>query len=1306
MFWLLAIVALVLLLGIPAHAAGNLAAADGWVVDQWTTEDGLPTDHAMDVARTPDGTIWVASTSGLLRFDGVTFQAVPADELPGLTTSRHIGLAVHPEDGALWILSDHGLAVSRLHEGELQIWDRASGLPAGSCIEEGAREVWLGTMEGLYTLSDHPERIQPTLFPAGISDVQAMPSGEIWVSWHDGVARRSPDGTFTSFGEGVGVPNFIGRLGATRDDRPFLIQSLSGPIWSWDGDGFSQMPGDVRATGWTVLTEQPTPVRGSSPVWSVSLHGVHHNDQLVLPFDGRISSTRAMPDGSLWLTTMSAGVLRVRPSAVQVVRSGEVDAQVSAVMVDGKGRLWLKGLRDWWTPGPGGPDLLEIEGDGPGGMLYQHGAELRFAGTGVLSVVDVEGGRRVEQRSDHRFDFAQASEVDASGRAWLAGRGGLLREDPDGGEWIQWTDADGQRIKEVRDLLPHPNGGLLVAAGGRGLLWVQGPGRSERLDQHSGAVTDSPRHVRLDGDRIWLSTEDAGLCTALLHTAADSPWRCLGQDRGLPARGAHTSVADELGRVWISTNRGIAVARGEQLDAFARGSVDRVDFLVLDERDGMPNAECNGGNDQAYARDFEGRLWFATQKGAVGVQPASFHLPDAPAVDIERVVVGDTLVDLADVVVEASAPPMRLSWSVADAPWSDRARFQVRVGEEPWSSPQSARQTSLARLPSGRTRVEVRAVLAGAVGPSAVLSVFRRPQLHEHPLFPLLLVVLGGLATGGLALVRARGHRVRERELENQVAARTEALTLTARKLEAQKDQLAEQAARLSQLDDLRTRMIVNLHHELRTPVALVLGPLDALLEQRSLDGEGRRHAELARRSADELEKLVGQLFDLTRLEAGELPIRSRRIDLGALARRVVARHAFAAEQRGIALVAPEGSLSLWCDPELIDKAINNLVGNALKYSPSGGCVRVALEPEGDRALLRVLDDGPGVPTADRKRIFERLFQVDRSDRRAHGGAGLGLALSREVVELHGGRIGVDGRDTGGAAFWVRLPLDDTPHSIAEVDLEETSDELAPAEWADPPTGEDLPIALVVEDHPDMRAFLASQLAPAFRVVTAPDGAAGLVRARALPPHVVVSDMMMPEMTGLELARALRADERLAAVPILLVSAKSSQEDRVEGLEVADDYLVKPFGVAELRARVSRLVVRAGAAGTVDAVATGPVLQDADSALLARLEALVDDNLADDRFGVTDLARLAGMSTRTLRRELHRLAGEPPSDWLRGRRLLRAHALLEARAFRTVGEVAAAVGLSRSYFGRAYRAAYGCSPSEVLAREDPEPKSV
>lgn len=340
-----------------------------------------------------------------------------------------------------------------------------------------------------------------------------------------------------------------------------------------------------------------------------------------------------------------------------------------------------------------------------------------------------------------------------------------------------------------------------------------------------------------------------------------------------------------------------------------------------------------------------------------------------------------------------------------------------------------------------------------------------------------------------------------------------------------------------------------------------------------------------------------------------------------------------------------------------------------------------------------MLDDGPGLEEADRECVFERLFQVDRGDRRRHGGAGLGLSLAKEVVELHGGRIGVEPRTGGGSAFWFTLSTDDIPHSVDEIALDPAVETLAPPEPAQrEPQGEG-PLALVVEDHPDMRAFLAAQLAACCRVLTAAGGQEALALAHAERPEIVISDVMMPGMTGLELARALRADEALANVPILLVSAKAAVEDRVAGLEVADDYLVKPFRVAELRARVRRLVARQPTEGPADDEAALP---DADRELLARLQRVAGERLPDPDFGVAQLARASAMSERTLRRELRRIAGTSPAAWLRERRLLQARGLLERRAFRTVGEVAAAVGMSRSYFSRAYTAWAGHAPGDLL----------
>ncbi len=1283
---------LICLVGLAAHAAPAVRPVDGWVVDQWTSENGLPTDHAMDVARTPDGTIWVASTSGLLRFDGTMFELVDVRDLPGLRTSRLVALAVHPHDGALWMMSDHGQGIARLHNGQLTNWNRDQGFqPNGTCLREGRDTIWFCTGEGLYSLTDQPLRV-PQSPRKTVSDVLEAPDGTLWVATHAEVTRIAPDGSATTLDERVGVPDFVGRLGITSSSRVFLIQSLTGPLWTWDGAAFSPAPGDVRAAGWTVLSEETIPVAGPSSTWGLSTKGVYTDETLVLPFDGRITSAIATPDDSLWLTTHSAGVLRIRRSPLRIVRAGDTDAQVSSVMVDRSGRLWLKGVDAWWTPGPEGPETLDVQGDGPGGMLYVHGDRLRFAGSGIMEVSETaEGNRSLIPLSDTLSDHVQATEVISETESWIGGRSGLWHEVNGTPTKIQYNGED---ISEIRDLLYLPDGGLLIASGGRGLRRMDTLGRIVRLDNTQSIPTDNPRHIRLHGDNIWLSTEDAGLCTAPLR-GNGTHWRCIGSNHGLPARGVHASVDDGRGRTWMSTNRGIVVARTEQLDDFARGDTETVDLLVLDTRDGMPNAECNGGNDQAFAQGLDGWLWFATQQGAVGVNPALFAWPDAPPLRLGPITVDGQKLDPSNVNIPPESPTLRLHWSTQDSVWGDRVRFQTKLGDSDWSPPQREREAVFTHLPPGQNRISVRAGIGGSWGEAIHTEIYRRPQIHEHTLFPFLLLVIGGCTTMGIAWLRGNTQRKRQLELENQVALRTEELTETTRLLATQKDQLTMQANRLAQLDDLRTRMIVNMHHELRTPVALILGPLEQVLHDHRLTPESLRNIQMATRNAKQLEKLIEQLFDLTRLEAGELPVRARRIDLGALARKVVADHSFSAEQRNITLIGPSAQVPIWVDPDLIEKAVSNLVSNALKFTPAGGCVAVSLNATETVVRISVEDDGPGISEADRPRIFERLYQVDRSDRRAHGGAGLGLALAQEMVELHGGAIGVEPRTTGGSTFWIDLSLDELPHNVEEVDLNTNDDLTVPPLHNAEVNANGKRVILVVEDHPDMREFLAAQFRPSARVLTAADGEDALQQLQSQRPDVVVSDVMMPKMTGIELATAMRDNPALADIPIVLLSAKTSIGDRLAGLRVADDYMTKPFHSAELRTRVLRLARRTETEAAD--IQHAPPPNDADTTLLQRLVDLADQHMSDSNFRVAELARAAGMSERTLRRELHRIAGEAPNEWLRTRRLEKAHVLLHERKYRTVGEVAAAVGLSRTYFARAYQAWAGHTPSSVLS---------
>ncbi len=1286
-----------------ARATTRPAQAPGWIVDQWTREDGLPMDHAMDVVRTPDGIIWIATAGGLVRFDGVRFETLDADDLPGLRTSRQTSLAVSPEDGALWVLSDHGQAISRLHDGRLEVFNREHGFEASpSALVQDAAGIWLTADVGIFELTERPEERFEELELADVVGTLLSPDGARWIACageENTLLRIDPSGVVDRFGAAQGVPPVLGRLLSGPDGYPLLLPDPDAPVYALRGASFRRLEGvDARSAGWLAVLDRTVPTGSGRSAWALSTRGIHHEGALVEPFTGRITSAFETPDGSLWLTTFSAGLLRVRPSSFALVRSETVDQQVSAVLSDATGRLWLAGLQAWWTLGPQGSEpVVEREWATLGYLFEDAGALMMANGGGLWRIEDdAQGNRRSERMADWSFEHTMSSHTDTAGRLWMGDRAGLFVRDV--GAWSERRDPDGVPIREVRDIEDHPDGGLLLASAGRGLLWLDAVGSLSRLDTASGVLSDNVRHIRLDDQRLWLSTEDAGLCTVPLDEVATVPWRCVTERAGLPAPGAHVSVPDGIGRVWVSTNDGIAVARSDDLDAFARGEREEVGFLVLDRRHGMASSEANGGNDQAFAWGPDGVLWFPTQRGAAGIRPVDFDFPEAPSVRLDKLTVGDDERAATALQLASDHAPLEVHWTVAESIWADQVSVRTRIDDGAWSRPSQEREISFASFPAGRFRVELQAGLAGAWGPSITVYGARAPSLNERRSFHLFIILVGAAFTGAIFRLREFARRARERRLEAQVEARTAQLAESTRVLEQQRDQLGAQAERLEQLDELRTRMIVNLNHELRTPVSLVIGPLDELLSHEDTSDDARRCGELALRNAQELEKLVDQLSDIARLEAGELPMQVRRVEVEALVRRTLERLEHMAEQKRIALSGPsEGATVLWCDPALMDKALGNLVHNALKFTPEGGAITVALERDSDWVRITVLDDGPGIDASDRERVFERLYQVDRGDRRQHGGTGLGLSLAKEVVELHGGRIGVDLRPEGGSAFWFTLPVEDAPHTVDEVALEPTADALAPRVASEPaPRGEG-PLALVVEDHPDMRAFLAAQLAAGCRVQTASGGEEALAMARVERPAIVVSDVMMPGMTGLELARTLRADEALAAVPILLVSAKTAVADRVAGLEFADDYLVKPFRVAELRARVSRLL--ASRPGVCSEPTATPDLPSADRDLLGRIETTADAHLDSPEFGVAQLARAAAMSERTLRRELHRIAGTSPATWLRERRLVRARQLLGAGRFRTVGEVAAEVGMSRSYFSRAYHAWAGRAPGEDLRIE-------
>ena len=403
---------------------------------------------------------------------------------------------------------------------------------------------------------------------------------------------------------------------------------------------------------------------------------------------------------------------------------------------------------------------------------------------------------------------------------------------------------------------------------------------------------------------------------------------------------------------------------------------------------------------------------------------------------------------------------------------------------------------------------------------------------------------------------------------------------------------------RVRELDELKSQLFANVSHELRTPLALILGPADALLAKgHNLTESQRRDVAVMRRNAATLLKHVNDLLDISKMDAGKMTLSYAEADLARLARKVAGHFEALAPQRRISFVvdAPERFVAQ-ADVEKLERVVLNLLSNAFKFTPEGGRIKLSLRetPEG-RVLLSVQDSGPGIRPELRASIFERFRQAEGGSTRQFGGTGLGLSIVRDFVELHGGLVSVTDAPGGGALFLVEVPRQ-APEGVrvrtlpaheeealqAEMTLRGTLEELTPlvgtrheaeAGSAVEQGRDDRPRVLVVEDNPELNRFIVETLRDDYRVTTAFDGVEGLEKAATFAPDLILTDIMMPRMSGDALVAALREEPALAQVPIIVLSAKADDALRLKLLNGgAQDYVVKPFSSEEVLARVKNLV--------------------------------------------------------------------------------------------------------------------------------------
>lgn len=1379
-------------------AAAQVTDEPRFVTRTWTTEDGLPVNQITGLVQGEEGYLWMATFDGLVRFDGVHFTLYTTGNSEGLPSNRIVSVEV-ARGGGLWLLTEQDQVV-RFRDGAFTAYPlAASGQRTNAMLEAPSGTVWLAATGGAYALQGERFVLESGSRPVNVVSLHVEPSGVAWLGTEGSGLMRVSDAGIRTFAMADGIPpgrvtavrgDPEGRIWFSADGRLFRIDGgppervalgTSEPLGDVTGITFRPTNDDVvleSLNGTWLLTEDgarrvgpprqaivrprlstfgptgalwfgvdnrllrdgvevlTTPAGVSSilhdhegNVW-VAGGGLHQLRRALFTQRGEdeglldnIYPILESRDGALWFGSLGGGLARLHEGTVTRFdeSANAVPELVQSVFEDDEGGIWVG---SW-----GGPGACRLVGDVCDGTY--RGVSDRLGGHIV---------RAIHQAGD--------------GALWFGTGTGAYRLSS-GGAWRRFTDE--LPHVDVRLITDAPDGAMWMGTYGGGLVRVSDDAWTV-IDSSDGLSSDLVRSLHVDeAGVLWIGSEGNGLNRLEWSERSGPTVAVYRRADGLYDDGIHQIVEDGYGRLWMSSNRGVFWVEKAELEGFAAGRVDLLHSTFYTESDGLEDREMNGGVQGAGVLAGDGRLWMPGIAGAAVVSTDSIRRNEVPPpVQVEAIVSGEEFFRGSSEVVRL-APEQRnfevrytaLSFA---APENVRFRYRLEGFDDDWVDVGNRRSAFYTNVPPGE--YSFRVVAANNAGVwnerGAALSVVVAPFFYESGwFFGLLALSLAGVATLALRL-RERRLRAQAGRLQALVDERTTQLaaeTQSAHRARASAEEhrkVAEQALRtveaqakeLEALDRTKSRFYANVSHEFRTPLTLLIGPLEDVRD--GIRGEvpegAREDIDLALRNSRRLLKLVNQILDVAKLEAGQMDLQARVEDLRPLVRRLHEAFLPLAKRRAIDLRAsvPEAPVLVRFDEDLIEKAVTNLLSNACKFAGEGGAVRLGLEVvddvDGRLARVEVRDNGPGIPEKDLSHVFERFYQVDSGSELQEAGTGIGLSLAYELIELHGGRIWVESDLGFGSTFFFTLPVvaeasegaaavpdvsprraGRAPGSVAPelsgpdvVATGVSGGEDGPAPEVDP----DVPVVLIADDHPDLRAFVRRQLEPAFRVVEAADGIAAYREATESLPDLVLSDVMMPGMDGFELCRRIKADPELTFIPVVILTARAEAEDRIEGLEAgADDVMSKPFDASELQARIENLIearkrLRSRQATAIDLRPSSMEVVSKEARFLDRLKAVVEEHIDDPDLDVETLGRKLGHSRSSLYRKLAKADAGTPAELIRAIRLERAAVLLQGRAG-SVSEIAYGVGFkSVSHFTRCFRERFGLTPSRF--RDDRE----
>ena len=778
-----------------------------------------------------------------------------------------------------------------------------------------------------------------------------------------------------------------------------------------------------------------------------------------------------------------------------------------------------------------------------------------------------------------------------------------------------------------------------------------------------------------------------------------------GIETGLADNGIASIEQDSMGRLWISTDHGLCCLdpkTGKTSNYFVDNGLQSNEFS-----DGASFANPDGrlvfgglaGVTWFNPKDIKEREWKAEVKltgfsvNGVPVTPGTmsgfWQITDSPVISSDRFVLspGDNTFAL------------QLSTLTYDNP--EHIVYCYRINKEEWVRMQpGVNEITFSHLPPGDYHFCVVAEQNGISTPERCFTVVIHAPWYRTPLAYLIyLLILLGL----FLWYRKQRHRKEQDRLRLQEHIHAE------------------------EMADAKLKFFMNISHEVRTPMTLIVAPLLSLIKQDN-DPHRRSVYETIRRNAERILGLINQMMDLRKIDKGQMQMHMCETEMISFVGDIYTLFTQQAKSKTISFTYEHDTqeLPVWIDRNNFDKVIMNLLSNAFKFTPTGGNIRIGITHDDSQVRIAIKDSGEGIPEDKLERIFERFYQTPSHANDRKTGTGIGLDLTRSLVELHHGTIEArNNTDSKGAEFIVTIPLGNA-HLKPEEMLTEAPSETQVANIMDEeilsesPVIVDLPKAgrrqciIIVEDDTEIRDYLSSELSTDYDIIACDNGKSGLTEVLKNIPDLVISDVMMPEMDGNTMCSKIKQNPTTSHVPVILLTAKSRDEDQLEGLEMgADAYILKPFNLEILRRTIVNLIhthqmlrLKYGRNDQLEEQVDDVKMKSPDDQLLERVMKVINKNISNSDLSVDGIADEVGISRVHLHRKMKELTGQTPHDFIRNIRLKQAANLLASRNM-NITEVMYACGFNNAAsFSTIFKKFYGMSPREYMNEHQKKNKSL